>query len=312
VVKALAIDLGGSHAKCALVEGRSILASRVIAVPGRESLQSILPDIEAACRELLALCGAGDCAGVVLGFCGLVDTDTGRVLSTNKKYDDAPQLDLNDWSRRALGLPLRVENDARLALLGEWFAGAGRGSGDIVMITLGTGIGGAAMIGGKLLRGRHYQAGCLGGHFTVAYNGRRCTCGNIGCTESEASAVVLAGLCREWPGFGRSALAGEPSVDFATLFRTAAEGDDIANQIVDRCIRVWAAGTISLIHAYDPEIVIFGGGVMSSGARILPGIEAYVNAHAWTPWGKPCVRAAELGADAMIVGACAFWEGLHT
>jgi glucokinase len=313
-VRALAIDLGGSHANCALVEGPRILAKRRIAARGSADLGSLLPAIQASADALLGECGlaSSDCAGAVLGFCGLVDTDTGKILSTNAKYDDAPRLDLVEWSRRTLDLPLRVENDARLALLGEWYAGAARGCADLVMVTLGTGVGGAAMMGGRLLRGKHYQAGCLGGHLPVAYNGRRCSCGSFGCTEAEASGVVIEDVCREWPQFEDSPLAREPVLDFSALFRIAAQGDAVANQIVDRCIHIWAAGTIGLIHAYDPEMVIFGGGVMNSGGRILPGIECYVHAHAWTPWGEPRIRAAELGSDAALLGACPLLEELPT
>ncbi len=296
------------------MEGSRVLAKRRIAARGSANLGSLLPAVESAAGLLLGECGlaSSDCAGAVLGFCGLVNSDTGAILSTNAKYDDAPRLDLVEWSRRALNLPLRVENDARLALLGEWYAGAARGCADLVMVTLGTGVGGAAMIGGRLLRGRHYQAGCLGGHLTVAYGGRPCSCGSFGCTESEASGVVIEDVCRRWPKFETSPLACEPVLDFSVLFRIAAQGDAVANQIVDHCIHVWAAGTVALIHAYDPEMVIFGGGVMNSGERILPGIESWVHAHAWTPWGKPRVRAAELGSDAALLGACPLLEELPT
>ena len=96
-----------------------------------------------------------------------------RILSTSSKYDDGPEIDLVAWARAELDLPLRLENDARTALLGERYAGAGQGCDDIVMMTFGTGIGGAAMIGGRLLHGKHFQAGCLGGHFAADYRGRR-------------------------------------------------------------------------------------------------------------------------------------------
>src|SRR6185436_1327858 len=122
-----------------------------------------------------------------LGFPGLVSTRAGRVLSTNSKYEGAPEIDLTEWSRQLFDLPLRVENAARMALLGEVYAGATQSSTALVMMTLGTGIGGVAMIEGKLLRGKHSQAGCLGGHIPVLFTGRPCTCGAVGCAESEAA-----------------------------------------------------------------------------------------------------------------------------
>ena len=117
-------------------------------------------------RRLLenASVAQNECLGIALGFCGLADARIGRVVSTNKKYEDAPAIDFSAWAAHEFNLPFAIENDARMALLGERHAGAARGIDNLVMITLGTGIGGAAMIEGKLLRGRHAQAGCLGGH----------------------------------------------------------------------------------------------------------------------------------------------------
>jgi glucokinase len=232
-----------------------------------------------------------------------VDADAGRVLSTNKKYEDAPGLDLAAWCREDLGLPFRMENDARMALLGERNAGAARGFDDVVMMTLGTGIGGAAMIGGALLRGRHYQAGCLGGHVAMNPRGRRCTCGGVGCAEAEASTWALPAICREWPGFVASGLVRESQLDFATLFRVAGAGDAVAEAILAHCIDVWAALAVGLIHAYDPEAIVVGGGVMRSGGRILSAIQKRVEETAWTPWGKVQVRPAQCGDDAALLGA---------
>jgi hypothetical protein len=104
-----------------------------------------------------------DVAGVAIGFAALVDSRVNRILSTDGKYEDVKDIDLAKWVRENIGLPTRIENDARMALLGESYAGAALGFTDVVMMTLGTGIGGVAMIEGKLLRGKHAQAGCLGG-----------------------------------------------------------------------------------------------------------------------------------------------------
>jgi glucokinase len=126
-----------------------------------------------------------------------LESRTGEVLSTLNKFADIQQVDLSAWSARELGLPVRFENDARMALLGEHSAGAAQGAQDVVMVTLGTGIGGAAMLQGHLLHSRYGQAGCLGGHLTVNFRGRRCKCGAIGCAEAEASTSVLEEVCRE-------------------------------------------------------------------------------------------------------------------
>jgi len=304
-MRALAIDLGGTHATCAVVEETRILGSQVVTTDGAKGLQSVLPLFAKTFHAVAGQAGVSlkDCSGLAFSFCGLVDARTGKVVSTNQKYDDAPGLDLVAWSQREFDLPLKIENDARMALLGEWYAGAARGFDDVVMTTLGTGIGGAAMIGGKLLRGKHAQAGCLGGHLPVSFEGRTCTCGNIGCAEAEASGWALPLVAKDMPGFAKSPLAREPQVNFEALFRLAAQGDPVARTLRDRCLQVWAAGTTGLIHAYDPEVVVFGGGVMKSADIIVPFIQSYVEKHAWTPWGKVKVRAAELGNNAGLLGA---------
>ena len=304
-MKALAIDLGGTHATCAVVDDRSILASDVVVTDGNVGLRPALPEIVRAFHRLLTQTGvnAADCLGLAFSFCALVDSRTSQILSTNQKYDDAQGFDFTAWAKSEFGLPLRLENDARMALLGEYYAGAGRGFEDIVMTTLGTGIGGAAMIGGKLLRGKHAQAGCLGGHIPVRFGGQQCTCGAIGCAEAEASGWSLPLIAKEWPGFAESRMAKERAVDFEALFRLAEAEDPVALALRDRCLQVWATATVGLIHAYDPEIVIFGGGVMKSASVILPYVQSYVEKHAWTPWGKVKVRAAEVGNNAGILGA---------
>ena len=245
----------------------------------------------------------GDIAGIAIGFAALVDSRVNRVLSTDGKYEDVKDIDLAKWIHENVGLPARIENDARMALLGESYAGAARGFTDVVMITLGTGIGGVAMIEGKLLRGKHAQAGCLGGHTPAVFNGRPCTCGAIGCAEAEASGWSLPMIIKDWPAATDSALSRYSNVGFKELFEEAARGDTVAVAIRDRCLNVWAATAVGLVHAYDPEMILIGGGVMKSADVIIPHIESYVHKYAWTPWGKVQVRAADLGNSAVLMGA---------
>lgn len=310
-MKVLAIDLGGTHATCGVVEDRAVLAHKVIEIGQGRSLRAVLPSIADTLRELVGSgsFSLGEIRGIAFGFAGLVDSRAGRVLSTNAKYDDAPQIELDAWSRETLGLPLRVENDARLALLGEFYAGAARGFTDVVMMTLGTGIGGVAMIEGQLLRGKHAQAGCLGGHLPVLFSGRLCTCGAIGCAEAEAAGWSLPLVVKEWPGASESPLSRYPEVGFKELFSEAASGDKVATAIRDRCLNIWAADAVGLVHAYDPEIIVIGGGVMKSADLIVPYVESYVQKHAWTPWGKVQVRPAELGNNAALLGAVPLLSG---
>jgi glucokinase len=304
-MKALAIDFGGTHANCGVVEDRTILAHRSVDTNRAKSLRAVLPAIADTFRELVKTCSLSlsDTSGIAVGLAALVDSRAGRVISTNGKYDDAKEFDLAAWSRDTLGLRLRIENDARLALLGEIYAGAATGFTDVVMMTLGTGIGGVAMMEGKLLRGKHAQAGCLGGHIPVLFNGRHCTCGAIGCAEAEAAGWSLPLVVKDWPGLSQSALAKYPEVGFKELFDEAARGDKVALAIRDRCLNIWAVDAVGLIHAYDPEIIVIGGGVMKSAGVIIPYVESYVQRFSWTPWGKVQVRAAALGNNAALLGA---------
>jgi glucokinase len=308
-VKVLAVDLGGSHATCALVEDQVIVESRVLNYEAGGGLQPLLPEISFQLREICSRAEVrfGELAGVAMTFCGLVDSSAGRVLSTNGKFPDATAVDLLGWSHAEFGLPLRLENDARMALLGEHFAGSARGINDVVMVTLGTGIGGAAMIDGRLLRGLHFQAGCLGGHLSARLHGRTCTCGALGCAESEASGWALPIVAKEWPGFENSSLS-QGALNFKSLFEQAASGDAVALEVRDHCLHVWSANAVALVHAYDPEILVYGGAVMQSALSILPFIQEYVDLHAWTPWGNVRVKNAELGNNAGIMGAVPLFE----
>jgi glucokinase len=170
------------------------------------------------------------------------------------------------------------------------------------MVTLGTGIGTSVIVDGIPLRGEHGQAGNLGGHFVQSLEGRPCPCGNLGCAESEASNWAVEILARSDTDFAHSNLSAAPQVDLAAVFRFAQDGDSLAEKLRDHCLKVWAGLAVSLIHAYDPERLVLGGGVMQSAEIILPAIQDYIDRHAWTPWGKVQVLAAALGNDAGMLG----------
>ena len=184
---AISIDLGGSHATIAVVQGTKLLASREVELDHAQDLRPVLDVFAAAIIDLLRelKLKAEQCQGIALGFCGLADARTGRVTSTNKKYEDAPGIDFRAWSRQSFGLPFAIENDARMALLGERYAGAARGYDDVVMITLGTGIGGAAMI----------EASCCAG------NTRRLAVSADICRRSRWPSVYVR---RDWMSRSRS------------------------------------------------------------------------------------------------------------
>ncbi|HZY61392.1 MAG TPA: ROK family protein [Edaphobacter sp.] len=304
-MRALALDMGGTHIGCGLVEEDRLLAHMSIDAESTSSFADLLPVVTETLHTLLGQAGVSEkeCAGIALGFPGIVNARTTTIYSTLNKYVDAPSLDLRGWAQREFNLPLRIENDARLALMGEHYAGAGRGTGNIVMMTLGTGIGSATILNGRLLRGVHGHAGCLGGHLTAKFDGHLCHCGNIGCAEAEASGWSMPLIAAEWPGFPESALAQIQKFGFRELFTCAELGDKVAREVRERCLHVWAANAVSLIHAYDPEMLIFGGGVMQDPEPILSFVQEYINVHTWSSWGKTRIAAAMLGNSAALLGA---------
>lgn len=301
----VAIDLGGSHVSVGVVSGRSLLCERGFATEAT-SMAEIRIVLEAELDACLRQAGVSpaEVRGVAVGYPGIVDSDTGEVLSPLNKYPDISGAALADWAQSRFGCRLRLENDVRLALLGEHLAGAAQGAQDVVMVALGTGIGGAAMLGGKLLVSRSGHAGSLGGHLPVRLDGRTCTCGAVGCAEAEASTAALPALCREWPGFAHSLLAAPRRITFQVLFEAVDARDQVAEQVLAHCLHVWSVLTVALVHAYGPELVLFGGGVLQRGEQVLAPIRSYVHRHMWrTSRGLPRIEAGRLGACAALFGA---------
>jgi glucokinase len=301
----LACDLGGTRLKIGVVRDASVLAQTVVPANSKQGLAPQLPVLRAAWLQLLgeSKLTPGDCAGISVAFPSLVDPSTGRVLAEYGKFADAMGIDLRAWAQRELGLPLAIENDARMALIGEWRAGAGRDCDNLVMMTLGTGLGTSAIIEGRVLRGGHGQAGVLGGHMSVRYDGgRKCNCGNVGCAEAEASTLFLHEMAVTLPEWDSSALRRAATLNYALVFQHAAAGDPCAVALREHSLRVWGTVAVNLIHAYDPENLILGGGIMAGADVVLPAIQHHVQRHAHTPWGRVQVVASKLGDNAALLG----------
>jgi glucokinase len=299
----LACDAGATRIKFGIVDNGRVLAHDSIPSLSEHGLAPRLPDLARALRGICRTANVPfeDCTGISMSVPSIVDVPTGRILAEYGRFRDMPTLNLRAWAMAELGKPIALENDARMACIGEWRAGAGRGCDNMVMITLGTGLGVSAVMEGRLVRGKHGQAGILGGHLTVRYGGQPCGCGNIGCAESEASSKVLSDIARAHPAFPGSALAQEELLDFAAVFRTAAAGDACALAVRDHSLLVWSSLVVSLIHAYDPELIVLGGGIMASADTILPAVRAYVHRYAHTPWGKVDIVPTALGDTAALV-----------
>ncbi|MEP6683619.1 MAG: ROK family protein [Parafilimonas sp.] len=301
----IGIDLGGTRVKLGLISNDVLIDKKIIAAQSAKGLAASLPVIKNHINDLLELNNINkkNFKGIGFGFPGLVDSKSNKILSTNAKYDDALNIKLGDWIKENWNVDFFMDNDARLAAVGEWKYGAGKDTNDLVAITIGTGIGTSVIMEGKLLRGKHFQAGCLGGHISAVYNGRMCNCGNQGCVETYASTWSLKERIEEHEDFKKSSLSNVPVIDFETLFAEADKKDALAIHFKNDCIHLWSSAIVNLIHAYDPEVVVIGGGVMNRHDELIPLIKERVYKHAWTPWGVVDIRPSTLLADAGLYGA---------
>lgn len=266
----LCIDFGGSEIKLGVLERGAPV--RTDAIPAGDG---DLGKIVAAARALIA-----DDSPIAAGIAvpGVVDRAAGTLVKAHDKHPGLLGLDLVDWARKSFGLPAVIENDARAALVGEISTGSAAGARDAVLMTLGTGIGTAAVIDGTVLRGAHDHAGILGGHLTVDLDAGLCNCGNVGCAESIAGAWAIR----------RDLAARDDAVtDVREMFAAAAAGDEAAIALRDRAIRAWGATAVSLCHAYDPDVVILSGGILRAGGAVAAPIQNYVGRHLWTSSHRP-------------------------
>lgn len=293
----LAVDMGGTNIKVGLVEEGQITRRAVLPA---HSERGALQALERTAEVLRDMNSAG-CTGVGFAFPTLVDVRTNRVVGQMiGKFEGLTRIDFKQWADATLGLPIHIENDAHAALLGEWKFGAGRGCDDLVMMTLGTGIGTSVIIGGKPLRGKHAQAGNLGSHMILDPQGFACVCGGRGCAEAQQRRDSVTELAKKDAGYPTSALAGEREIDYAALFRLA-DQDDLARRLLDRSMDIWGTTAVSLVHQFDCERVVMGGGVMRSSEVILPRINRWLET-ACTPWGRVVAVVGQLGDDAALIG----------
>ncbi|MCS6951473.1 MAG: ROK family protein [Bryobacterales bacterium] len=265
----LGLDIGGTEIKAGLVDSSGrILRSASVATPGDlDTLRGTLAGVVARLATGAALRAAGVAAK------GIIDAATTRVEALPGTLSFLEGWLLADLMAPLLpGTPVAADNDARAALAGELRWGAAQGRRDAVLLTLGTGVGGAVVANGRLLRGVGGVAGHFG-HLTLDPDGPPCICGNHGCLETffsaraieaEAFAVVHRGCDTRLAELVRNG-----KLTCAAVFETAAAGDAQAKRIVERAARVLAAGIASLIHAYDPEAVIVGGQIAQAGEPLF-------------------------------------------
>lgn len=300
----IGIDLGGTFVKVGLIGNGQIIDCSAFESNMQNGLEVNLPGLKSTILDIIERNNVlvNELTGIGLAFPGIVDATNSKVLSTNEKYDDACRLNLEAWCEINFGVPFYIDNDARLAAIGEWKYGAAKGLNNVVMMTLGTGIGTGVILNGRVMYGEHFQAGSLGGHFVVDYKGRKCSCGNIGCVEAHASSFFLQRIIEESDNLSSAFKAESTDYTFEKLFCLSKENEE-AQSLINECLNVWAAAIVTYIHAYDPQIVIVGGGIMKSENLILPFLRRYVDENAWCPTQKVEIVASELGDNAAVLAA---------
>ena len=306
----LGIDLGGTNIKSGVVddEGRPISSVSVQTNADRGPVQGVANLAEAG---RLAVNASGlrwdDVKAVGLGSPGTMDIAAGMLLDPPNlpKWTNLP---IRELLSERLNKPTVLQNDANAAAFGEYWAGAGRNTRSLVMFTLGTGIGCGIVEEGKIVEGRHsHGAEC--GHIIIQMDGGRlCSCGVRGHLEAYASATALVKRAREAleaeTGSSLHALLAEDRLSSRAVSEAADHGDVLANRLMRETARYLAVGAVSLMHTIDPDVVLFGGGMIAAGRSFLDAIREDVKALAFrVPAAKTRIAFAELGGDAGFIGA---------
>lgn len=306
----LGVDLGGTNIACGVVDRQGRILGRASVKTGLPATgEEIAARIAACCRKAVEVSGYSmdEMETVGIGAPGIANSQTGQVeYSCNLGFRNTP---LGTMVGELLGKPVVLENDANAAALGEYVAGSGKGSHSLVAITLGTGVGGGIVVGGRMLTGFNFAGGEIG-HFVMVENGEPCSCGRRGCFEAYCSATALIRQTRrameQHPESLMWVLAPElSSVTGKTAFDAADQGDPAAIQVVDDYRRYLACGLTSIVNILQPEVLCVGGGVCNQGENLLGPVREIFDRE---DYARDCVRRtrivrAELGNDAGIIGA---------
>jgi glucokinase len=300
---ALAVDLGGTELRVALVgENGGFLARDAEPTLARDGPDAVIGQIVRLLGRMESRAEGCAIVGVGVGAPGPLDPGRGVVLRapTLDGWSDVPLVAL--LSAR-LGRPVRLENDANAAALGEWLFGAGRGTRHMVFVTVSTGIGGGVIVDGRLLHGRHGMAAEIG-HMAVSEREIACPCGSTGCWEALAAGPALARFARAAARQGEAtSLPRDGGISARDVFAAAAAGDTLARGLIEQEARWLGVGFANLLHLYSPERIIVGGGVSAGLAVMRPTIEQVMRRRAMAAYRDVPLLQAALGADAGLAGA---------
>jgi glucokinase len=310
----VAIDLGGTKIALGVVSRQyQVLARAHYPTPASAGVDSVIQRIISAVEQITASANmtSSQLCGISIAAAGAIDSRRGIItLSPNLSgWRDIP---LGSIIEDRLGIRTWLLNDANAAALGEHHLGAGRGVGSLIYLAIGTGIGGAIIIDGKLYTGACGGAGEIG-HMTIDTNGPRCDCGNIGCLEQLAAGKAIAREAKERLGSGErstltEAVAGKVENITAKEVAVAAQkGDPLAGEVINNAATYLGIGMVNLVNIFNPEMIVIGGGVAKMGDLLLKPARQVVMDRAF-PESVAAVRivTTELGDDAGLLGAAHF------
>lgn len=312
----IGVDLGGTNIAAGIVNSEFQIVKKGSVptnVAGRTA-EEIIKDMGALCDSLVKDAGLtfDDIEYVGIASPGAIDPVRGVVnYANNLPFSRFP---IADTLKKFIpAKKVLVENDANAAAKGEAVAGAAKGVGDVVMITLGTGVGGGIIIDHKVYSGFNY-AGAELGHIVIEYNGRQCSCGRKGCWEAYSSATGLINMTKEKlaeceakgiPTLMTDFVKEEGKVSGKTAFAAMKKGDAPAKEVVDMYIGYLGCGLSNIINIFQPEILVIGGGICNEKHYLTDPLEKIIKEETYGNEAiKPTtLKIAELGNDAGIIGA---------
>lgn len=310
--KIIGIDLGGTSIKLAIISQEGdILQKWSIPTNILDNGQHVVPDIIASIQEKLDLfqLTPADFVGIGMGSPGKVDGAAATVIGAyNLGWSELQEIGKS--FKEAFALPFFIGNDANVAALGEQWKGAGQGNSDVVMFTLGTGVGGGIVANGQLVSGQGGAAGEIG-HLTVDTEyGFACTCGKKGCLEAVASATGIVNLAHkfstdyEGDSAIKAAIDNGDEVTSKDIFDAAKEGDVYANLIVDKFVHYLGLAVSHIANTLSPSHIVIGGGVSAAGEFLRAKIAEQAYDYTFPQIRQTCqIVLAELGNDAGVIGA---------
>lgn len=310
------IDLGGTNIKAGIVNRQQeIIAQGSVPTNVQRPYQDIIKDMAELVQNLFQQSGlkADDVVGIGIGSPGTIDAKTGIVVySNNFDWENVP---LVEELHKYLNYEIAISNDANCAALGEVKAGAAKDFDNVVLLTLGTGVGGGVVVDGKIFEGGH-AGGAELGHTMLVRDGEQCTCGRRGCLEAYASATALIRQTKQAAMEHKDSKINEycghdiTKINGKTVFDAAADGDATAKKVVADYISYLGDGIVDFVNIFRPDKVLLSGGVCNQGTNLTDPLNAYIKKYCFA--GErgmiPEVVTATLGNDAGIIGAAALTE----